>query len=127
MVVDAMWNIKFLLWRCSICKYNLVGFARNCFASINCFCTDKEKDDVSLHCKRLAVALNCDTIKVCLKEKDVPSEFLLVGIDKYLVIDVKADPFFIFVKRQMKLWLELMHLIGAKFLPEKKLWLNLYF
>lgn len=56
---------KVFALKCSICKYNLVGFARNNFASIDCFCIDKEKDDVCLHCECLAVALNRDTIKVC--------------------------------------------------------------
>ena len=50
---------KVFALKCSICKYNLVGFARKYFASIYCFCIDKEKDAVCLHCKRLAVALNC--------------------------------------------------------------------
>ena len=37
---------------CSVYKYNLIGFAGEYFASIDCFCIVKEKDNVCLYSKR---------------------------------------------------------------------------
>ena len=37
-------------------------------------------------------------MKVCLSERDVPKEFKLLEIDKYLKIFLKADPIFFYSK-----------------------------
>ena len=37
-------------------------------------------------------------MKVCLSERDVPKEFKLLEIDKYLKIFLKADPIFLYSK-----------------------------
>ena len=44
--------------------YNLVGFARNYFASICCSCVNLNKDMVCFHCTNLVNASNSETIKI---------------------------------------------------------------
>ena len=39
-------------------------------------------------------------MKVCLNEKDVPKEFELLEIDKYLEMCLKTDPFFFYAKEK---------------------------
>ena len=83
-----------------ICLYNLFGFARNYFSSICCSCVHLKKNMVCCHCKRLRNALNSDTIKLFLKKEDLPSEFKLIEINKYLEKYLKADPIFYYSKEE---------------------------
>ena len=77
---------KVFALKCSICKYNLVGFARNYFASIYCFCIDKEKDAVCLHCKRLAVALNCIWLGRIFHRKNYVIKFIFLGKSRKMAV-----------------------------------------
>ena len=63
-----------------------------------------------------------ETIKICLK-KDLPKEFELIKINKYLEKYVKADPMFYYPKEEKKIIFSLICLIGAIFFffMEKKL------
>ena len=55
--------------KCKIYPYNLVGFARNYFASVSCSCVKLDKDTACHHCINLRSSLNSETIKICLKIK----------------------------------------------------------
>ena len=112
---------------CSVCKYNLIGFAGEYFASIDCFCIVKEKDNVCLYSKRFRCWIKSWHNQGCLKEKVVPSEFKFVEIDKYLVIDVKTDLFFFyFCKETNEIMVRIDALDWGEFFTGKEtMWLNL--
>lgn len=65
---------------CEKCHYNVVGFARNDFASMNFLLCSVEKVKLCKHCKQLCIALIYRVRKVCIKVKDVPAEFKLEEI-----------------------------------------------
>ena len=74
----------------------MTGFARNYFSSVCCSCPDIDKDGIYIHCRRLRYSLNNDTIKVCLRKENIPTEFKLIKINNYLQKYVNADPHFFF-------------------------------
>ena len=86
--------------KCNDCRYNLVGFSRNYFASVICSCYQTGRNFVCRHCRQLLHDLNFNKMKVCLNEKDVPKEFELLEIDKYLEMCLKTDPFFFYAKEK---------------------------
>ena len=94
---DCICNVqdKVLATRCKACRYNLVGFARNYFASIVCYCYQTDKNLVCRHCKQFLYDLNFNTIKICIREQDLLQEIKLMEIDKYLEMCLKADPTFL--------------------------------
>ena len=89
--------------KCNDCRYNLVGFSRNYFASVICSCYQTGRNFVCRHCRQLLHDLNFNKMKVCLNEKDVPKEFELLEIDKYLEMCLKADPFFFYAKEKNRI------------------------
>ena len=97
---------------------------RNCrpyFSSICCRCPDEDKDRILEHCKRLSYSLNNDTIKVFLKKEDLPKELILIKLDSYLQKYINADRHFFFLKRIVKLKLQLIRLIEVTFFLVRKL------
>lgn len=87
--------------KCTNCRHNVVGFARNCFASVNCSCYQTHRNFVCSHCKQLVHALNFSTLKVCIEAKKLPKEFYLMEIDDYLKMRLKANPTFFIRKKIM--------------------------
>ena len=85
-----------LIWEQNCCPYNLTGFARNYFSSVCCSCPDIDKDGICTHCTSLRYSLNNDTIEVCLRKENIPTEFKLIKINNYLQKYVNADPHFFF-------------------------------
>ena len=88
--------------KCKVCLYNLTAFGRNYFSFICCSCVHLNKNLAFCHCKRLRYALNTDTIKICLKKEDLPREFKLVEINKYLE-HLQVDPIFYHSKSKKKI------------------------
>ena len=86
------------------------GFAGNYFSSICHNCRVLNKDMICIHCKRLRFALNCETMKVCLRNKDLPKEFKLLEIEKFLEKYLKADPIFYFSKEENEIKLSIVSL-----------------
>ena len=118
---DCLCNTKCEVFtiRCKICRYNVVGFARNYFASVVCSCYQTDKNLICSHCKQLLHALNFSTLKVCIKERDLPKEFDVMEIDNYLTTFWQIDNFFI-RKKIIILWYLLTRLIGEIFLKIRK-------
>ena len=86
--------------KCENCSYNIIGFARNCFASITCSCKHIGRNLIYSHCRRLVYSINrC----FCLKPQDVPKGIHLMEIDKYLKIHLKSDLFFHYSKEENKI------------------------
>lgn len=56
--------------RCKICRYNIIGFARNYFVSVVRSHDQTNENLICSHCKQLLHALNFSTLKVCIKETD---------------------------------------------------------
>ena len=77
--------------RGKIYPYNLVGFARNDFASFSCSCVKLNKDTVCHHCVNLRNNLNVETIKICLKKEDMLDEFELINYFYYSKEQNKID------------------------------------
>ena len=71
---DCLCNIEHKLFavKCTNCRYNVVGFARNYFASVICSCYQTDENLICRHCKQLVHSLNFSMLKVCIKEKDSP-------------------------------------------------------
>ena len=58
------WSLQgTILTFCSVNKMNMVGFARNYFASTNCSCEFVGKNDVCKHCLFLVESLNYFVVK----------------------------------------------------------------
>ena len=82
MIVFAMLSIRYLQQDVNKdCFYNLVSFARNYFASAVCYCYQTDKNLVCRHCKQLFYDLNFDTMKICIREKDLMKEIELMETD----------------------------------------------
>ena len=105
--------------KCEIYLYDLTHFGRNYFSSICCSCVHLNKNLVCCHCKRLRHALNTDTIKICLKKEDLPREFKLVELEKYLE-HLKADPIFYYSKEENEIKLSIGSLDWGDFFVDKK-------
>ena len=71
------------------------------------------------HCKRARYALNTDTIKICLKKEDLPKEFKLVEINKYLE-HLKADLIFYYSKEENEMKLSIDSLDWGDFFVDKE-------
>ena len=84
--------------KCESCCYNVSGFARNYFPSINCSCQFINKDVACSHCRQLVHSLNSSTIKVCVETNDLPKDFNLIEINKCFEMYLKADPIFYYSK-----------------------------
>ena len=71
---DCLCNTKHKLFavKSTNCLFNVVGFARNYFATVICSCYQTDKTLICRHCKKLVRPLNFSTLKVCIKEKDLP-------------------------------------------------------
>ena len=82
---------------CEKCRYNVVGFLRNYFASMKCYCLGMEKNEF---CKQRHTALNYCVRKVCVESKDVPAEVKLDEVDKYLMRRLDDSPIF-FVQKNL--------------------------
>ena len=97
---DCLCNVEDIVFatRCKDCRSNLVGFARNFFASVICYYYQTDKNLVCRHCKQLFYDLNFNTMKISIREKDLQKEIELMEIDKYLEIGLKADPIFFYSK-----------------------------
>ena len=107
--------------RCQMCLYNLVGFMMNYFCSICCGCVYLNKNVVCVHCKRLRDALNSNAAKVCLKQEDLPKEFKLIEINKYLEKPLRANPISYYLKGENQIKLSVDSLDWRNFLMIKKL------
>ena len=81
---------------CKKCQYSAVCFLRNYFASRKCYCLGMEKDEFCRDCRQLRHALNFFLRKVCVESKEVPAEFKLQAIDKYLMRRLNASPMFFY-------------------------------
>ena len=106
--------------RCKLCPYNLVGFARNYFLSISCSCAKSHRFTACHHCVNLRSSLNSETIKIFIKKEDLPDEFVLTGINKYLERYITGDPIFPNQRKKAKLTFLLISLIGVNFSTQKK-------
>ena len=80
--------------RCTRCPYNLVGFGRNYFACVTGSCYREEKGLVCKTCAKFQPDLNVSTIKICIRKEDVPKDYKVWEIDKYLEMVLKADLIF---------------------------------
>ena len=76
------------------------------FWMMNKCCIHLDKNLACCHCKRVRYALNTDTIKICLKKEDLPKEFKLVEINKYLE-HLKADLIFYYSKEENEMKLSI--------------------
>ena len=106
--------------RCQMCLYNLVGFMMNYFSSICCGCVFLNKNVVCVYCKRLKDSLNSNTTNVCLKKEDVPREFKLIKINKYLEKHIRADPIFYYSKEENQIKLSTESLDWGGFFHDKE-------
>lgn len=94
---DCICNTKHKLFviRSKLCLYNVVGFARNYFASVVCSCRSTGKDLICQHYKQLLHALNFSTLKACVKKTDLPKELsYLMDMNKYLEMCESRSGFF---------------------------------
>ena len=102
---DCICNSEHKLFaiRCKLCLCNAVSFARNYFASVVCSCRSTDKDLICQPCKQVLHVTNFSTLKICVKEKDLPEELSnLMDMNKYLEMCRKADPFlFLFNGQQL--------------------------
>ena len=57
--------------RCEYCLYNVIGFARNYFSSVQCSRVQTDKDEVCKHCKQLAHSINFFVMKLRVNSRDV--------------------------------------------------------
>ena len=96
---------KIFATECENCCYDVAGFARNYFSRINCSCQFISKDVACSHCRQLVRSLNPSTIKVCVEENDLPEDFNLIEIDKYVEMYLKADPIFYYSKENNQIQL----------------------
>ena len=94
---------KVLATKCNECQDNLVGFARNYFASVVCYCYRTDRTLVCRHCKQLLYDLNFNMLKVCLSERDMLKEFKLLETDKYLETCLKDDPIFFYLREKNRI------------------------
>ena len=78
------------------------------------------KNVACVHCKRLRDALNCDTIKLCLKKEDLPGEFELVEIKKYLEKYLRTDPILYHSKEENQVKLSIGSLDVGRFFLNKE-------
>ena len=106
--------------RCQMCLYNLVGFMMNYFSSICCGCVFLNKNVVCVYCKRLKDSLNSNTTNVCLKKEDVPREFKLIKINKYLEKHLRADQIFYYSKEENQIKLSMESLDWGGFFHDKE-------
>ena len=81
---------------CSIHKLNLIGFARNYFASVTCSCRNLDRNEICKHCKCLQEALNTKVRKICLEKENLPKDFKYFDVHKCLEWKVPGDPIFYF-------------------------------
>ena len=102
--------------KCEKCVYNVFGFARNFFSSINCSCQLISKNIVSPHCKQVAYTLNFSVRKVCVESNCLLKNVKLMKIDEYVEMCLRADPIFFTQKLIILLKFQLMRLIGEIFL-----------
>ena len=87
---------KIFATRCTRYLYDVVGFGRNYFASVNCSCYQEEKGLVCKHCAKLQHDPNFNTIKICIRKEDVPKDFKIWEIDNYLEMVLKAGLIFFY-------------------------------
>ena len=106
--------------KCKTCRYNVVGFARHHFAYVVCSCCQTDKDLICNHCKQLLHAMNFSTIKVCVEEKDLPKEVVLMKIDKYLEMRLRADPVFFYSKEKNRIHVSIDAIYWGEFFHHKK-------
>ena len=84
--------------KCNFHHLNVNGFFRNYFASMSCGCQYQERDKTHSHCDRLEVALNVNVLKVCIDEKDFPTEsFKFYDFSSYAKT-LAGDPFYVYDK-----------------------------
>ena len=88
------------------------------FWMMNKCCVNLNKNLVCCHCKRLRYALNTDAI-ICLKKEDLPKEFKLVDINKYLE-HLKADLIFYYSKEENEMKLSIDSLDWGDFFVDKE-------
>ena len=113
-------NHEIFVARCQMCLYNLFGFMMDYFSSICCGCVYLNKNMVCVHYKRLRDALNSNTTKVCLKREDVPKEFTLIEINKYLEKHLRVDPIFYYSKEEHQIELSINSLDWGDFFHDKE-------
>ena len=112
---------KVFATKCNECRYNLVGFVRNYFASVVCYCYRTDRNAMCSHCKQLLYDLNFNTMKVCLSERDVPKEFKLLETDKYLKMCLKADSIFFYLKENNRINIYIDAFLSQGFMKSKKI------
>ena len=86
--------------KCENCRYNVINFARNYYSSITWSCKHIGRNLICSHCRRLAYSLNRCVKKNCLKPQDVPKDFHLMEINKYLKMHLTY--FFTTQKKRIK-------------------------
>ena len=111
---------KIFILRCRMSLYNLVDFTMNYFSSICCDYVYLNKNVVCVHCKRLRDALNSSKTKVCLKKEDVPKEFKLIEINKYLKRHLRVDLVFYYSKEENQIKLSVDYLGWGAFFHDKE-------
>ena len=94
---------KILAIKCENCRYNVIGFARNYFATITCSCKHIVRNLICSHCRWLTYSLNRCARRTCLKPQDVSKNFHLMETDKYLKMHLKPDLFFHYSKEENKI------------------------
>ena len=82
---------------------NFIGFPRNYFASVTCSCKHIVRNLICSHCRRLGYSLNRCVRNICLKPQDLPKDFHLMEIDKYLKMPLKSGLFFHCSKEENKI------------------------
>lgn len=115
---NCLWNTEHKLFaiKCTKCCFNVVGFARNYFASVICLYYQTHQNFVYSHCKQIVHTLNLSMLKFCIEAKKLPKEFDLMEINNYLQKCLKTEPFFFTQKKIINFNCLLMHLIGEPFL-----------
>ena len=90
--------------RSEYCLYNVIVFARNYFANVQCSCVQTDKGEVCKHCKQLAHSINFLVMKLCFISRDVKKEFMeemnFMKIKHYLEKVLKGSPTFHFSKEK---------------------------
>ena len=90
---------KIFATKCENCHYKVAGFARNYFSTISCSCQYINKDVACSHYRQLFHSLNSSTINVRAEANDLPVDFNLIEIDKYLEMYLRVDPIFYYSKQ----------------------------
>ena len=87
---------------------------------MTCSCYWKEKDLVCKHCAKFQHNLNFNLIKICIRKEDVPKDFKIWKIDKFLEMILWADPIFFYLPQKNCILISIDAVDWGNFSPDKE-------